>query len=179
MWSCRCVLLPLTPSGWRLTQLSLGSGKSSLSKWILSQHPTFERLSIDSYIYKRYGLYSVDYPAEKYSEYQEEAEEALRDELTSLLRHGARDVILDFSFAYQATRNEWKALVESQGARWVLVYLDVATEELRRRVLARNTLAVKDGDSAFPVTEEILERYIAGFERPIGEGEIVLRPSPS
>lgn len=157
----------------------LGSGKSSLSKWILSHYPSFERLSIDIWVYKHHGLYGVDYPAQKYSEYLDEAEEALRSELTLLLRHGARDVILDFSFAFQATRNEWKALIESHGSRWVLVYLDVNTEDLRRRVLARNELAVKDGDSAFPVTEEILNGYIAGFERPIGEGENILRPSPS
>ena len=56
----------------------------------------------------------------------------------------------------------------------MLVYLDVEPDELRRRVRARNQLAVKDGDSAFLVTEETLESFILGFERPIGEGEIVL-----
>jgi hypothetical protein len=29
----------------------------------------------------------------------------------------------------------------------------------------------KDGDSAFYVTEGVLERYIIGFDRPCGEGE--------
>lgn len=57
----------------------------------------------------------------------------------------------------------------------MLVRLDVGADELRRRVRARNQLAIKDGDSAFFVTEEILESYISGFERPIGEGEVVLR----
>lgn len=160
-----------------LTKWPAGSGKSSLSKGILSRYPSFERLSIDSYIYQHHGLYDTDYPPEKYSDYQEEAEKALRGELISWLRHGARDVILDFSFAFQATRNDWKALVQSHGGRWMLVYLDVDNKELHRRVAARNALVIKNGDSAFPVTEEILEGYIAGFERPIGEGEIILRPS--
>lgn len=57
----------------------------------------------------------------------------------------------------------------------MLAYLDVDDDELRRRVRARNQLAVKDGDSAFFMTNEILERFLAGFERPIGEGEIILR----
>lgn len=57
----------------------------------------------------------------------------------------------------------------------MLVYLDVDADELRRRVRARNSLAVKDGDSAFFVTTQILESFIAGFEKPIGEGELVLR----
>lgn len=160
-----------------LTKWPAGSGKSSLSRWILSRYPSFERLSIDSYVYQHHGLYGIDYPPEKYSDYQEEAEEALRGELISLIRHGARDVILDFSFAFLATRNGWRALVESHGGRWVLVYLDVDSKELRRRVAARNELAIKDSDSVFPVTDEILERYIADFERPNEEGEIILRPS--
>lgn len=88
-------------------------------------------------------------------------------------------MILDFSFAFRQNRDEWKALVEDLGGHWVLVYLDVDATELRRRVAARNRLTVKDGDSALPVTEELLERYLAGFERPLGEGETVLRPSDS
>ena len=55
------------------------------------------------------------------------------------------------------------------------MHLDVDADELRRRVRARNQLAVKDGDSAFFVTTQILESFIAGFERPIGENELVLR----
>ncbi|RJE25074.1 hypothetical protein PHISCL_02609 [Aspergillus sclerotialis] len=150
-----------------------GSGKSSLSKWITTNHPSFKRLSIDSYVYAHHGLYSVDYPKEKYNDYLDEAELALRDELAQLIRSGD-DVVLDFSFAFQTFRNEWKSLVEELGGRWVLVYLDVRADELRRRVRARNQLAVKDGDSAFLVTDEILDRYLAGFERPVGEGEVVL-----
>lgn len=153
--------------------MSTGSGKSSVSKWILSNHPSFKRFSIDSYIYTHYGLYNVDYPEKKY-DYQEEAESALWDELTQLIRQGSQDAILDFSFAFQETRDEWKDLIEKSGGRWVLAYLDVGADELRQRVRARNQLAVKDGDSAFFVTDQILESFIFGFERPIGEGEIVL-----
>lgn len=153
----------------------IGSGKSSLSKWILSSHPSFKRLSIDSYIYTKHGLYSVDYTEDKYNDYQEEAEDALRNELARILQQGSHNAILDFSFAFENSRDKWKSLVEEYGGRWVLAYLDVGVDELRRRIRARNQLVVKDGDSAFLVTNEILESFIAGFERPIGEGEIVLR----
>lgn len=57
----------------------------------------------------------------------------------------------------------------------MLIYLDVSINELRRRVRARNQLTVKDGDSAFFVTNEIFESFIAGFERPIGEDKVILR----
>jgi hypothetical protein len=46
---------------------------------------------------------------------------------------------------------------------------------LRRRVRERNALAVKDGDSAFVVTEQVLESFLLGFERPMGEEEVILR----
>jgi predicted kinase len=88
-------------------------------------------------------------------------------------------VVLDFSFAFRETRDEWKHIAESNGARGVLFYLDVEADELRRRVRARNSLEMKDGDSAFFVTEKILEGYLTGFERPDGEGEIVLREGKS
>ena len=140
----------------------------------MSNHPSFKRLSIDSYIYNKYGLYGVGYPKDRYNDYQDEAESFVRDELVQLVRHGSQDVILDLSFAFRETRDEWKGIIEELGGRWVLVYLDVEADELRRRVRARNQLAVKDGDSAFFVTEQIIESYIAGFERPIGEGEVVL-----
>ncbi|PIG88729.1 ATP/GTP-binding protein [Aspergillus arachidicola] len=151
-----------------------GSGKSTLAHSIVSAYPSFRRLSIDSYIYSHHGLWNIDYPRERYEEYQLEAEEALRAELISALTGGQVDLVLDFSFAYREVREEWKRLIEGSGGRWVLVFLDVDAAELRRRVQARNKKVDKDGDSAFYVTEEILERYLSGFERPDGEGEIVL-----
>lgn len=57
----------------------------------------------------------------------------------------------------------------------MLIFIEVEPDELRRRVRARNQLTVKDGDSAYFVTEQVLESFIAGFERPVGEGEVVLR----
>ncbi|KAB8215698.1 P-loop containing nucleoside triphosphate hydrolase protein [Aspergillus novoparasiticus] len=151
-----------------------GSGKSTLAHSIVSAYPSFRRLSIDSYIYSHHGLWNIDYPREQYEAYQLEAEEALRAELNSALTGGQVDLVLDFSFAYREVREEWKRLIEGSGGRWVLVFLDVDAAELRRRVQARNEKVDKDGDSAFYVTEEILERYLSGFERPDGEGELVL-----
>lgn len=116
----------------------------------------------------------MDYPKEHYEKYQEEAEAALRQQLVHILQHDDANVVLDFSFAFREDREAWKALISEFGGRWVLVYLNVDPTEIRRRVAARNALIDKDGDSAFYLTEDLLERYINGFERPIGEGEIVI-----
>ncbi|KAF7178054.1 hypothetical protein CNMCM7691_006712 [Aspergillus felis] len=151
-----------------------GSGKSTLAKSVCSAYPSFTRLSIDTYVYSHHGLYNVDYPKEHYEKYQDEAEIALKRQLVHILEQGNANVVLDFSFAFREDRDEWKALISDSGGRWVLVYLDVDPTEIRRRVAARNALLEKDGDSAFYLTEDELERYITGFERPVGEGEIVI-----
>ncbi|KAL4786408.1 AAA domain-containing protein [Aspergillus varians] len=153
-----------------------GSGKTTLSKWIMKSYPGFRRLSTDMYIYVNHGHYDVDYPKTMYNEYQVAAERAMRTELAESLQAG-KDLILDFTFAFQETRDEWKALIESYGGRWVLVALDVDTVEVKQRVRARNALPLrrKDGDSTFFVNEALLDSFIAGFEWPSGEGEIVMR----
>ncbi|GIK05483.1 hypothetical protein Aspvir_009595 [Aspergillus viridinutans] len=151
-----------------------GSGKTTLAKSVCSTYPSFTRLSIDTYVYSHHGLYNVDYPKELYEKYLNEAEEALKQQLVHILEHGNSNVVLDFSFAFREVRDVWKALISDAGGRWVLVYLDADPTEIRRRVAARNALIEKDGDSAFYLTEDVLERYLSGFERPVGEGEIVI-----
>ena len=54
------------------------------------------------------------------------------------------------------------------------MYLDVPPEELRRRLRARRS---RDDADAFPVPDELLDRFLAGFEVPSGEGEEVVRPA--
>lgn len=143
-------------------------------------------MSIDAYVHAHHGLYKIDYPAEKYETYQLEAESALRQQLTDMLRSSASRVdslpvyvMLDFSFAFKETRDEWKSLIEKNGGRWILVYMDVEFDEIRRRVRERNNQREigerRDADAAFDVTEEILEAYMQGFEKPVGEGEIILK----
>jgi predicted kinase len=116
----------------------------------------------------------VDYPKGHHEKYQSEAEAALKRQLVHMLQHDDANVVLDFSFAFRQDRDHWKALISESGGRWVLVYLDAHPTEIRRRVAARNALIEKDGDSAFFLTEDVLERYLSGFERPVGEGEIVI-----
>lgn len=159
-----------------------GSGKSTLAKTITRHLPNFTRLSIDAHIHQTHGLYKIDYPADKYGDYQDEARAAITTELKTLLARGERDVVLDLSFWNKAYREEYKTLIEGAGARWVLVFLDAGREVLWERVTKRrekrDALDEKDkgrdGDSAFDVDGDVFEMYLAGFERPDGEGEVVV-----
>lgn len=89
------------------------------------------------------------------------------------------NLVLDRSFYAKADRDEYRALAEDAGARVVLVFLDADRDVLWRRIGKRWERRAEgrgvDADSAMDVTEEVLDAYLAGFERPSGEGEVVIR----
>lgn len=146
-----------------------GSGKTTYAQRLERQG--YVRLSIDEEVWRRFGRYGIDYDIDDYARLSQVAEKALRTRLLELIAEG-RDVVVDFSFWQRASRQEYKRLVESAGARWRLVYLQVEPDVLRRRLAER---AVRfDANAAFPITEEVLTGFLAGFEAPSGEGEEVV-----
>ncbi|KAI1377898.1 P-loop containing nucleoside triphosphate hydrolase protein [Hypoxylon crocopeplum] len=151
-----------------------GAGKSTLSKAILAKYPNYERLSIDATNAAKHGIYEVDYPPEKYDEFQEEAAGECEARLVSLLREGNRDVVLDRSFYSKEDREYYKRIVESHGGRWVLVYLRAKSKDfLWNRIVQRRKEGI-NADSAYVITAEVLDGYWNGFEAPTNEGEIVI-----
>jgi predicted kinase len=153
----------------------VGSGKSTIAKGVVKKLPNFTRLSVDAYVHANHGFYGKDYPDSKYSEYLSEARAALRTQLIDTLRtKNGVDVVLDFAFAFKDDRDAWKKTVEEEGGRWVLVYLDASRDTAWRRIQERKAKGL-DADSAYEITEEILNGYVKGFEVPKGEGEVVLR----
>jgi predicted kinase len=152
---------------------NLGAGKSTLSKTVVSEFPSFIRLSIDAYIWAKYGAYEKDYPASKLPAYQDEAEAALDTRLGEILASGHNDVVLDLSCAFREDRDEYRRVIEEGGARAVLVYLQCDKETLWRRIQAR-ARGPKDADSSFKMTMERLDMYLRDFEPPVDEGQIVI-----
>lgn len=149
-----------------------GSGKTTHAKRL--EATGYTRLSIDEYIWQHAGRYGIDYEPQDYEKLQVEAEAALRERLVELVAAG-RKVVVDFSFWQRARRDLYKALVEHVGGRWRLIYLKVDPDEVRRRLKERSTRF--DANAAFPVTEQVLEQYLATFEEPAGEGEEVINRS--
>lgn len=156
----------------------------------------YVRLSIDQYIWDHHGRYGIDYPPEKYPEYQSEASEELDKLFVRLLKRNRTQVadeegvqapwrpltiVLDYSFATKAGRDEVKEIVEREGGHWVLIYFAVSEnrQAIRERVSGRKTKrdvesGSCDGDNAFEVTDEVLHTYFETFQVPRGEGEIVI-----
>ncbi|WP_238651575.1 AAA family ATPase [Paenibacillus piscarius] len=146
-----------------------GSGKTTFAQKLEQQG--FVRLSIDEDIWSTHGRYGIDYPEEAYESYKEQSERKLRKELGELLA-GKHHVVVDFSFWQRQRRDEYKQLIEQHGGQWVLVHLKVEPEELRRRLRIRSERY--DANAAFTITEDILTRFLNGFETPAGEGEWII-----
>ena len=172
-------LLHRTPSDPRpvvvMTCGIAGVGKSTLCKLIVAKYPSFTRLSGDIILYEEHGMYGIDYPPEKYAEFSAEAAAEYDKRALELLSERERtiDVVLDRSFWAREDRDKYKRLIEEKGGRWVLVYFKASRDVLWRRIKER-AAKVRDADSAYDVTEEVLNRYWAGWEEPEGEGETVI-----
>lgn len=89
-------------------------------------------------------------------------------------RNDGRDVVLDSAFAFKEDRDNWRVTIEEAGGRSVIVHLNAKRDVLWRRIQERQAKD-RNADSAFEMTEEILDGYMKGFEIPSGEGEVVLQ----
>ncbi|MEU4324761.1 AAA family ATPase [Nonomuraea dietziae] len=75
------------------------------------------------------------------------------------------------AFWRRTTRDRDKVLIESHGCRWELIYLKASPETLRQWSAARNKL---HGANSVTVSEDLLNRYLAGFKEPVDEGELTI-----
>jgi deoxyadenosine/deoxycytidine kinase len=126
-------------------------------------------------IFDAHGLYGDDYPPALYPQFQNEADEKFSSEFRRLLSTDTQpnDIVLDRSFYAKSDRESYKRMAEELGARTVLVFLDCSKDLLLSRIQKR-AKGERNAESAFEMTEDILDAYIDGFERPDGEGEILI-----
>ena len=142
-----------------------GSGKTTYAKR-LEAH-VFERPSIDEEIWRRFGRYGVDYAADNYPLLSDTVESDLPADLHCPTRSRCRRrlQLLATGQPGTGTSSLWKRLA----ALGRLIYLNVDVAELRRRLRERNSRF--DANAAFPITDELLDKYLDSFEEPQGEGE--------
>lgn len=150
-----------------------GSGKTAYAKHLEAEGCV--RLSIDELVHARHGQYDIDYPACDYPRYYSEAVAELDRRLVELLEAN-KPVVLDHGLWQRSNRDRYKALVEAHGGRWELLYFRTEPSVLRQRLAHRN---LRRGANALPVSDDMLEDFIARFEEPSGEGEHVLRAADS
>ena len=113
---------------------------------------------------------TVDYQASDYPRYYDEAVRELDRHLVELVEPN-QSVVLDDGLWQRSNRDRYKALVRAHGGRWELLYFKAEPSEPRRRLARRNR---QTGANALTVSDNMLEDFIARFEKPRGEGERVL-----
>jgi predicted kinase len=145
-----------------------GSGKTTYAHRVLVP-AGIALLSVDELMFERHGRYGVDYPEDEFPELEALALAEVRRRTAALVARG-RSVAVDSGLWRRDERDAWKSLVQAAGGRWVLRYFPVPREELLRRLHERNR---RSDAHALRVTEQALDDFIARFEPPVDEGEVV------
>ncbi|MBS0409568.1 MAG: ATP-binding protein [Proteobacteria bacterium] len=146
-----------------------GSGKTTVSKSLEAKG--FLRLSFDEVLWSVCGRYGVDYPAEAYAEKQAIARAALMDQVSRGLAKRT-PMVIDSAFWNRAARDGYRELAARFDCQCRVLHLKAEPALLRERLKVRAERF--DANAAFPVTDEILDRFLKGFEAPEGEDEIVV-----
>ncbi|MBY8881979.1 AAA family ATPase [Actinacidiphila acidipaludis] len=139
-----------------------GSGKTTLAR-VLADHG-FVRLCPDEEMWRRHGVYGVDFPRGTFPALERPILEEIAGELSGQLRAG-RDVVVDHGFWTPGERDRWRTVATDAGASALLVYLEVSHEELWARVSRRNAQHEADPNAIF-FSESDLLRYRGRFVPP-------------
>jgi predicted kinase len=139
-----------------------GSGKSTLARALTAKG--FVRLCPDEEMWRRHGVYGVDFPRGIFPTLERPVLVETSLELTKHL--GAwRDVVVDHGFWTPEDRAKWRTVAAEAGATPVLVYLAASHEELWARVSKRNARHRDDPNSIY-FSESDLLRYRERFIPP-------------
>ncbi|MEW1774127.1 AAA family ATPase [Streptomyces sp. NPDC086777] len=139
-----------------------GSGKTTLSRALTARG--FVRLCPDEEMYRRHGVYGVDFPRGVFPVLERPVLEDVAVELREHLKAGD-DVVVDHGFWTPEVRAEWRTIATDAGATPVLVYLPVGHDELWARVSKRNEFHADDPNSIY-FSESDLQRYRTRFVPP-------------
>ncbi|MGE9280296.1 AAA family ATPase [Streptomyces rochei] len=145
-----------------------GSGKTTVAQALVGHGYT--RLSVDEEVHRLHGRYGVDYPEDTYFERERPVVEAIRQRFVKELEAG-NDVVLDHGLWRREDRDAWRQAAREAGGHPLVVYLPVSRGELLRRLAERNQ---REDANALTVTPEALDDFLARFDPPAGEEEVVV-----
>ncbi|MFJ6936434.1 AAA family ATPase [Streptomyces sp. NPDC101132] len=102
-------------------------GQTTLSRALPARG--FIRLCPDEEMYRRHGVYGVDFPRGTFPPLERPVLEEISVELQQQLRAG-QDVVVDHGFWTPDDRAHWRPLATEARASVVLVYLEASHDEL-------------------------------------------------
>lgn len=139
-----------------------GSGKTTLSRAFTARG--FDRLCPDEEMFRRHGVYGVDFPRGVFPTLERPVLEDVAVDLREKLKAG-HDVVVDHGFWTPEDRDKWRAIATDAGATPVLVYLAASHDELWARISKRNEDHADDPNSIY-FAESDLQRYRTRFFPP-------------
>lgn len=143
-----------------------GSGKTALSKEM--ELYGIPRLSIDEELWPDFYVFS-DMLSTEHKEYlYSEAIKRIKVRCANFCAEN-RPCSVDMPFCKKAQREEFRAHIENCGGEAVLIWVNTPLAVLKERLVGR---IGKNGPNNLPVSEEEVEMYWRGFQRPEGENPI-------
>ncbi|MBR5310955.1 MAG: ATP-binding protein [Oscillospiraceae bacterium] len=144
------------------------SGKSCFSKQLalygIPRISLDEELWPDFYVLK--NMMSTEHRAYLYSE----AQKRIKAKIANFCREG-RACSIDMPFCKKKQRDEYRAHITENGGEPVLIWIKTDLPVLKARLLDR---IGKNGPDNLPVSEEEIEMYWHGFEKPEDESAIII-----
>lgn len=132
-----------------------GAGKSTYARALEARGWT--RLTIDREAWERGYREAAAVPPDVAADIRARQRHAIGRALDA-----GEDVVVDYSFWSRAQRDDYRALGRAHGATVEVVHLATPPDVLRRRLRARRGAHEDD----FVVDDDLLDRYLAGFEAP-------------
>ncbi|MER7511563.1 ATP-binding protein [Streptomyces lavendulae] len=142
-----------------------GSGKTTLSRTLTARG--FVRMCPDEEMFRRHGVYGVDFPRGAFPTLERPVLEDVAAELRKQLKAG-HDVVVDHGFWTPEDRAKWRAIAADAGATPLLVYLAASHDELWARISKRNEFHASDPNSIY-FSESDLQRYRTRFVPPTAD----------
>ncbi|MEU4128179.1 AAA family ATPase [Streptomyces wuyuanensis] len=142
-----------------------GSGKTTLSRALTARG--FVRLCPDEEMFRRHGVYGVDFPRGVFPTLERPVLEDVAADLSEQLKAG-HDVVVDHGFWTPEDRARWQAIATDAGAVPVLIYLAASHDELWARISKRNEFHADDPNSIY-FAESDLQRYRSRFIPPTAD----------
>ncbi|MFF1441475.1 AAA family ATPase [Streptomyces sp. NPDC058295] len=139
-----------------------GSGKTTLAHALTARG--FTRLCPDEEMFRRHGVYGVDFPRGTFPTLERPILEEISVQLREELQAG-HDVVIDHGFWTPEDRARWRSVAVDAGATSVVVYLEASHEELWSRVSKRNVRHEDDPNSIYFAETDLL-RYRTRFVPP-------------
>ena len=143
-----------------------GSGKTFFSKKLeLCGVP---RISMDEELWPDYYVYPGLFSKEHLDFLYEQATERIFAKIGNFCAEG-KACSVDMPFCKKEQRDIFRAHVESCGGKPILIWINTDLPVLKKRLAEREG---KNGPNNLPVSEEEVEMFWRGFQRPNGENAV-------